>query len=89
MHLPGVPPPVAGSLVPMDLGKLLKGLERAYIDAALEQTRGNRQRAAALLGLQRTTLVEKLRRRAGRAAAAAGDSGEGSSEGEPSADVAE
>jgi len=41
----------------------LRSLEDAYITAALEQAGGNRKAAADLLGLQRTTLVEKLRRR--------------------------
>ena len=50
-------------LLPVNLTELLRDLENEYIDAALEQTRGNRQAAAALLGLQRTTLVEKLKRR--------------------------
>jgi DNA-binding NtrC family response regulator len=58
-----LPPPVAGQLKPMDLSGLLREIERAYIDAALAQTAGNRRRAATLLGLRRTTLVEKLRRR--------------------------
>ena len=35
------------------------------IDEALDRTRGNKQAAAALLGLKRTTLVAKLRRRTG------------------------
>jgi sigma-54 specific flagellar transcriptional regulator A len=47
----------------IDLPSLLRHLEQAYIDAALVQTRGNKKAAADLLGLQRTTLVEKLRRR--------------------------
>jgi sigma-54 specific flagellar transcriptional regulator A len=49
--------------LPIDLPALLKQLEDAYIDAALAQAGGNRKSAADLLGLQRTTLVEKLRRR--------------------------
>ncbi|HEY1099413.1 MAG TPA: sigma 54-interacting transcriptional regulator [Myxococcota bacterium] len=55
--------PVTRPLLPVNLTELLRDLENDYIDAALEQTRGNRQAAAALLGLQRTTLVEKLKRR--------------------------
>jgi sigma-54 specific flagellar transcriptional regulator A len=47
----------------IDLPSLLRHLEQAYIDAALAHTRGNKKAAADLLGLQRTTLVEKLRRR--------------------------
>ena len=48
---------------PIDLPGLLRSLEDAYITAALEQAGGNRKAAADFLGLQRTTLVEKLRRR--------------------------
>jgi sigma-54 specific flagellar transcriptional regulator A len=48
---------------PVDLPQLLRRLEEAYIDAALLRTGGNKKAAADLLGLQRTTLVEKLRRR--------------------------
>ncbi len=48
---------------PLDLPALLRRLEDSYIDAALAKTAGNRKAAADLLGLQRTTLVEKLRRR--------------------------
>jgi len=48
---------------PVDLPGMLRRLEDAYIDAALARTHGNRKAAADLLGLQRTTLVEKLRRR--------------------------
>jgi len=48
---------------PVDLPALLRRVEDAYIDAALLRTGGNKKAAADLLGLQRTTLVEKLRRR--------------------------
>ncbi|MBL8916976.1 MAG: sigma-54-dependent Fis family transcriptional regulator [Archangium sp.] len=48
---------------PVDLPALLRTLEDLYISAALQQAGGNRKAAADLLGLQRTTLVEKLRRR--------------------------
>jgi len=48
---------------PIDLPAMLRHLEDAYIDAALKRTQGNKKAAADLLGLQRTTLVEKLRRR--------------------------
>ncbi|MSP59170.1 MAG: sigma-54-dependent Fis family transcriptional regulator [Myxococcales bacterium] len=47
----------------LDLRKDLADREDALIDQALERTRGNRNAAAHLLGLNRTTLVEKLRRR--------------------------
>jgi sigma-54 specific flagellar transcriptional regulator A len=49
--------------LPIDLPTMLKQLENAYIDAALAQTRSNKKEAAKLLGMGRTTLVEKLRRR--------------------------
>jgi DNA-binding NtrC family response regulator len=42
------------------------------ISEALERTGGNKNRAAELLGLNRTTLVEKLRRK--RSAAMPGSS---------------
>jgi sigma-54 specific flagellar transcriptional regulator A len=48
---------------PIDLPNLLRNLEDLYITAALTQAGGNRKAAADMLGLQRTTLVEKLRRK--------------------------
>jgi sigma-54 specific flagellar transcriptional regulator A len=56
---------------PVDLPRILRRLEEAYIDAALQRTGGNKKAAADLLGLQRTTLVEKLRRRGAPAVGAA------------------
>jgi two-component system response regulator HydG len=47
----------------VDLRELLTQLEERFIAEALARTGGNRNRAADLLGLNRTTLVEKLRRR--------------------------
>ena len=47
----------------VDLRMLLAELEDRLIGQALARTGGNRNRAAELLGLNRTTLVEKLRRR--------------------------
>ena len=47
---------------PVDLPNLLRGLEEAYVDAALTRANGSRKMAADLLGIHRTTLVEKLRR---------------------------
>jgi DNA-binding NtrC family response regulator len=49
--------------LPVDLPTMLKEIENTYINAALAQTRSNKKEAAKLLGMGRTTLVEKLRRR--------------------------
>jgi sigma-54 specific flagellar transcriptional regulator A len=49
--------------LPVDLPNLLRELENAYIQAALARTQCNKKEAAKLLGMGRTTLVEKLRRR--------------------------
>ena len=46
----------------LDLRSALEQLERQLIDRALQRAGGNRTEAAALLGLNRTTLVEKLRK---------------------------
>jgi transcriptional regulator with PAS, ATPase and Fis domain len=46
----------------LDLRSALETLERSLIDRALQRAGGNRTEAAALLGLNRTTLVEKLRK---------------------------
>jgi len=46
----------------LDLRTALENLERQLIDRALNKANGNRTEAAALLGLNRTTLVEKLRK---------------------------
>lgn len=56
------PQPPAVTL-PVDLPTLLRDLEDAYIRAALARTQSNKKEAAKLLGMGRTTLVEKLRRR--------------------------
>ena len=47
----------------VDLRIFLTQLEERLITQALERAGGNRNRAAELLGMNRTTLVEKLRRR--------------------------
>ena len=47
----------------VDLRMLLTQLEDRLIGQALDRTGGNKNRAAELLGMNRTTLVEKLRRR--------------------------
>jgi len=46
----------------LDLAAHLEQVERRYLAEALARTGGNRQHAADLLRLQRTTLVEKLKR---------------------------
>jgi DNA-binding NtrC family response regulator len=46
-----------------DLTAMLEAVEVRMIAEALERTNGNKSRAADLLGLNRTTLVEKLRRK--------------------------
>jgi sigma-54 specific flagellar transcriptional regulator A len=48
---------------PVDLPTMLRELENRYINAALTRTGSNKKEAAKLLGMGRTTLVEKLRRR--------------------------
>jgi sigma-54 specific flagellar transcriptional regulator A len=53
----------ASLTLPVNLPGLLRELEEAYIAKALAQTGGNKKEAAQLLGMGRTTLVEKLRRR--------------------------
>lgn len=40
----------------------LDTVERSFIQQALDRSGGNRARAARLLGMNRTTLVEKLKR---------------------------
>jgi DNA-binding NtrC family response regulator len=46
----------------LDLRQTVSELEGSLIDQALQRTGGNKNAAAQLLGLNRTTLVEKLRR---------------------------
>ena len=46
----------------LDLPTYIANIERGLIAQALDDTGGNKQRAAQLLGLKRTTLVEKVRR---------------------------
>ena len=54
-----------GVLLPedgLDMPAYIADVERQLIRQALDETDGNKQRAARLLGLKRTTLVEKTRR---------------------------
>jgi transcriptional regulator with PAS, ATPase and Fis domain len=46
----------------VDLDRELAAVERVYIAQALARTERNRSRAADLLGVKRTTLVEKIKR---------------------------
>jgi DNA-binding NtrC family response regulator len=58
--------PARGTALPpegIDLRATVAQLEDSLIEQALVRTGGNRNAAAQLLGLNRTTLVEKLRRR--------------------------
>lgn len=47
----------------VDLKNLVAAFENHLVDQALERTRGNKNRASELLNMNRTTLVEKLRKR--------------------------
>ena len=46
----------------LDLDSYIGELERQLIAQSLARTGGNKRQAATLLGLKRTTLVEKLKR---------------------------
>ena len=46
----------------LDLDRFMSNIERDLIQRTLTRTRGNKGAAAKLLGLKRTTLVEKLKR---------------------------
>ena len=56
------PMPILADDTMLDLRTALEQVERQLIDRALSRSNGNRTEAAALLGLNRTTLVEKLRK---------------------------
>jgi DNA-binding NtrC family response regulator len=59
---PAIAPPVSLPEEGVDLDALIAGIERELIERSLERTGGNKGRAAKLLNLKRTTLVEKLKR---------------------------
>ena len=46
----------------IDISATLNDLERDLLARALEQSMGNKAKAARLLGLNRTTFIEKLKR---------------------------
>src|SRR3954468_14946718 len=46
----------------LDLERYMEGVELTLIKRSLERTQGNKVRAARLLNLKRTTLIEKLKR---------------------------
>lgn len=46
---------------PIDLPALLKRIETRFLLKALRFTQNNRSKAAQLLGMNRTTVVEKMR----------------------------
>ncbi len=52
----------------LDLRTAVEQFEMSLIDQALERTGGNKNQASILLGMNRTTLVEKLRKRRRRQA---------------------
>ncbi len=57
-----IPSAVALPEAGVDLDRFIADIERDLIQRSLERTRGNKGAAARLLGLKRTTLVEKLKR---------------------------
>ena len=62
---PSEPPLTSAVSLPedgLDLERFVAGVERELIEQSLARTGGNRERAARLLSMKRTTLVEKLKR---------------------------
>jgi len=55
---PGLTLPDGG----LDLEAVISNIERELIELAMERTKRNKNRAAQLLHLKRTTLVEKIKR---------------------------
>jgi DNA-binding NtrC family response regulator len=60
--VPALASPVSLPEEGLDLDRLVADIERELIERSLERTGGNKERAARLLKLKRTTLVEKLKR---------------------------
>lgn len=61
-HEPALPSTVSLPEDGLDLDAFITHVERELIERSLERTGGNKGRAAKLLNLKRTTLVEKLKR---------------------------
>ena len=59
---PALPSTVSLPEEGLDLDAFVAHIERELIERSLERTGGNKGRAAKLLNLKRTTLVEKLKR---------------------------
>jgi DNA-binding NtrC family response regulator len=59
-------PPITSSIQfpedGIDLDRFVASIERELIDRSLQRTGGNKGRAAKLLNMKRTTLVERLKR---------------------------
>ena len=47
----------------LDLKGVIGAIELSLIDQALRKTQGNKQQASKLLGIKRTTLIEKMKKR--------------------------
>jgi len=68
--LPPIPPPLsAANPIPLDLpadgldlNQVVSDMEKKLMLQSLQITRGNKKRAAELLGLKRTTFLEKMKR---------------------------
>jgi len=58
IEAPGPPPPNVVTITP---GTTMAEIERSAIEAALRETRGNRRRAAEMLGIGERTMYRKLR----------------------------
>lgn len=56
----GVSPACVASRESLELAPRVAEVERALIEAALRRTRGNRSRAARMLGISRNTLADKI-----------------------------
>ena len=55
--------PASTIVFPVNLPLILADIEKMYVQEALKISGGSKKEAARLLGIGRTTLVEKLRRR--------------------------